>query len=143
MILNGDFNVWFHENGADKREVGNFFASSNVFETVFELTRKNSQLDNVFTNIKNNFISHCENFPFSDHKMIITNFSLKQNVDNEFTFTRLYSPRNIAHFLSSLDEVDWGYIQNHPKKSVNEKTRWLMTELTNKVDLCFPYVKKK
>ena len=102
IIVGGDFNVHFSTNTNRALEVVNMMNSFDLHKTIFQPTRLNSTIDNIFTNVRNYEVGHMK-ANISDHEAQLLEFSLINPLSNEpRTFGRRFTRNNTRQFLNAL-----------------------------------------
>lgn len=122
IFMAGDFNIEMLQENVHKTFLFSLLNFYNMKGTVFENTRitKNtgSCLDNIFTNLEDNYYTNIVEMHISDHMTQILFFSLTEN-KNQFIYKRFFTEENKRHFLLSLSEQDWENVFQIERHNVN------------------------
>lgn len=116
IILTGDFNVHFLLNSVDAQMICNLFASYGLSRVVSRPSRKNACLDNIFTNLNNNFHYEIIDPNMSDHSAI--SFKIQYDSTNKFLNNKVrvsYKPitdLGLFNLHQRISTVDWSFIDN-------------------------------
>lgn len=122
VFIAGDFNIEMLQENVHKNFMFSLLNFYNIGSTVCGNTRvtKNSGscLDNIFTNLENNYYTDIVEMHISDHMAQILCFSITEN-KNCFTYKRFFTEENKRQFLTGLSGQDWGNVFQIEKRNVD------------------------
>lgn len=141
-VLAGDFNVNFLKNKDSKtNKLLDVLTSFNLKQTIFEPTRGENCLDNIFVeseNVPNS--ARVLNTGFSDHKAQIVECPItKINAgvcQNNF-ICRPITQKGMLNFFNRVSDIDWSFL-NEDGMNVDEKCCYFMNELEEAYLVSFP-----
>uniref|UniRef100_A0A1Y1NEK0 Endonuclease/exonuclease/phosphatase domain-containing protein n=1 Tax=Photinus pyralis TaxID=7054 RepID=A0A1Y1NEK0_PHOPY len=115
IIITGDFNVKFNTKDEQAHQLCNIFLTFGLKQSVFENTRMQSCLDNIFTNIPDFSVTVFDTY-FSDHNAVGFTLGITSHKDCSGNNGRItYRPiTNIGLFrmYNILEYVNWEFISD-------------------------------
>ncbi|PSN57886.1 hypothetical protein C0J52_05632, partial [Blattella germanica] len=118
VIIYGDFNIDLMKKISHSSHLCNIFKSHGCFQTIFEPTRNDSCLDNLFTTLPVQKHFTRTFFPaLSDHICITINVKVNKQTDNlnvEYIYSpiRDFNEFQMCIFKQLVSNIDWNYIFN-------------------------------
>jgi hypothetical protein len=136
VLIAGDFNVRFNQEGPYKHRLCDFMYSHDLHYIVNFPTRNETCLDNIFTNLHssgctvNQFNTHL-----SDHLSIKLQLKLPKSRLNYSTKLQNFRPTSITN---SLSNIDWSFIGG--TCDMNTKFSCFIDLISHHVCINFPEV---
>lgn len=148
IILNGDFNIQFNQNNTKKHTFLDAVHSFGLIEQIFENTRYNACIDNIFVNFANiiTFNVNVFNPLLSDHNAVNINIDKSMLTDKcttqkgEYISYRQITRRGKIQMYNLLENEDWSFINTDLQ--LDEKFEIFLDKLIYIRNTTFPIVKK-
>lgn len=138
VIVNGDFNVYFNKTENATLQFLDLMASFGLNRTIFESTRLNNCLDNVFTNCVA-YTSFVEKIYLSDHYAVNISLLLDaaETGDCKYVVRQPITPEGLFVLHNLVQSIDWAFL-NLDGYSLENKTENFLSLLKHCVDDSFP-----
>jgi hypothetical protein len=139
IIIGGDFNLQFDSNNVNTQTLCDLLLSYELRPLVYFVTRKNSCLDNVFTNVLSSLIivsPLCTHF--SDHLGIIVTMPNHNcnKADTKLKVIRSLTEQGRFNFFNLLSNVEWDFIESDT--NANNKFHMFLNIIIYYLNLVFP-----
>ncbi|CAH0559289.1 unnamed protein product [Brassicogethes aeneus] len=138
LIIMGDFNINFNVVNARQLELLDLLGTFDLNKTIFENTRINSCIDNIFTNVLPDFYDSFVYDPgLSDHASVNFHFVLSF-IDNPIS-TKTITPitqRGLHLFYNYILNQDWSFVTSN--FGINDKFSLFLDILQEGSKFAFP-----
>lgn len=145
VIIAGDFNIHFEEaDNNDNLDFCNLMRSYGFNRTIWEPTRNQACIDNIFTNVGNEFfVSRVIEPRLSDHAAVTGHckINLKHTVALPTKYIRPITTQGQNILCKILSETDWTFV--YCGLSANEKCEIFMNTLVTAIDIAYPVKKTR
>lgn len=142
IIINGDFNVKFNIKEAQTVEFLDFLEMHGLHITISESTRKQNCLDNVITNISENFSSCVIETHLSDHKAVACRFFCKKCKTKKVKIKqRPITKRGMFDVYGIIERSNWDFISAE-NLTLDAKFKTFIDTIREAIYVAFPEKEK-
>jgi hypothetical protein len=127
IIIGGDFNLQFDSHNVNTQTLCDLLLSYELRPLVYFVTRKNSCLDNVFTNVLSSLIVSPLCTHFSDHC---------NKADTKLKAIRSLTEQGRFNFFNLLSNVEWNFIESDT--NANNTFHMFLNIIIYYLNLVFP-----
>lgn len=138
IVLNGDFNLNFDRPVAAVVDFVNFLGTFGLNRTIFEPTRFNNCIDNIFTNARDDYNAEVIKPYLSDHFAVLITLYVHSNitVGGSSVSLRPVTVAGLFELNNYVQDIDWSPLD--ADVSAADKFSHFINILAQQISLCFP-----
>lgn len=139
VVIAGDFNVRFGDNDSRAEVLIDMLSAFGFYRTIFENTRDNSCIDNIFLNFQTEYNVAVTEALMSDHRCQTLRFPLRvvHECKVEPRICRPITELGKIVFHDIIRDTEWDFV-DRAELSLNIKFDMMLDVLSNALLLAFP-----